>query len=265
MKKLHILAFALLLSSVTLFAQEEAAEGGQSAAQANNPLANMTALNFHNYYMPKLSNSPDEQYMNTTWLRFAKPFSAGKLLLRVSSPISTIGVPQGGGNVKSVSGLGDVNAFMSYNFVSNSSSTVGAGPLITAPTATNELLGTGKWQGGFALVAFISKSPVFQYGALVTWQTSFAGQSDRESTNNAAVQPFYFWQLGEGFYLRGVPIWYFDFKNDAYSVPMALGLGKVVKVGDTMINCFVEPQYSIITGGVQPIFQVFTGINLQFM
>ncbi|QLE00691.1 hypothetical protein HX109_03605 [Galbibacter sp. BG1] len=264
MKKLLL---PLLACFFTVFAsaQEEENAAANSAAQANNPLANMTALNFHDYYTPKLSNAPDDAYLNTAWVRFAKPFSSGKLLLRVSTPLSTIGTPDVNGNVNTVNGLGDINAFMSYNFVSKPSATVGAGPLLTAPTASNELLGTGKWQAGFAFVAFIAKSPVFQFGSLVTWQTSIAGQSDRESTNNAAFQPFYFWQLGKGLYLRGAPIWYFDIKNDAYSVPMGLGVGKVIKVGDTMINCFIEPQYSMLTYGTQPLFQVFTGINLQFM
>ncbi|MEH6705806.1 hypothetical protein [Galbibacter orientalis] len=259
--RIRVCLFMCFLISISVFSQE--AEG--NAAQANNPLANMTALNFHDYYMPKLSNAPDDAYMNTAWVRFAKPLSGGKLLLRVSTPISTIGLPEVNGNVKTLNGLGDMNAFMSYNFVSNPTTTMGAGPLITAPTSTNQALGTGKWQAGFAFVAFFAKSPIFQYGALVTWQTSFAGQSDRESTNNAAFQPFYFWQLGKGLYLRGAPIWYFDIKNDAYSVPIALGIGKVIKLNDTMINCFIEPQYSMLTAGTQPIFQVFTGINLQFM
>jgi hypothetical protein len=84
-------------------------------------------------------------------------------------------------------------------------------------------------------------------------------------TSIAAVQPFYFWQLGKGTYLRGAPIWAFDLENDAYSVPLALGIGKVVKLGTTVFNLFVEPQYSMFIDGTQPQVQVFTGINLQFM
>lgn len=53
--------------------------------------------------------------------------------------------------------------------------------------------------------------------------------------------------------------------NDAYSVPLALGIGKVVKLGPTVFNLFVEPQYSLLVYGMQPQFQIFTGINLQFM
>lgn len=233
--------------------------------KANNPLADMTALNFHNYYIPKLTDAPDDAYMNNAWIRFAKPFSDGKLLLRISAPINTLGLPSGNGSINSTNGLGDINAFLSYNFVSESSKTIGVGPLLVAPTATETELGTGKWQGGFAFVAFIANSPTFQFGGLVTWQASFAGDSDRPDTSLAALQPFYFWQLGKGTYLRGAPIWVFDLKNSTFHVPLALGIGKVVKVNNTVFNLFVEPQYSILHKGTQPQVQIFTGINLQFM
>lgn len=264
MNKFLCLGLVGVFSVASTMAQEEKKEGA-SAAQANNPLANMTALNFHNYYVPKLTDAPGDAYLNTTWVRFAKPFSSGKLLLRVSVPMSTVALPDVGGVVNAENGLGDINAFMSYNFISKPNMTVGIGPMLTAPTASDDLLGTGKWQVGFAFVAFVVKSPEFQLGGLVTWQTSIAGDDERSSTNNSALQPFYFWQLGKGAYLRGAPIWYFDFKNSAYSVPIALGIGKVFKVENTVFNCFVEPQYSMLHKGTQPQFQLFMGINLQFM
>jgi len=265
MNKLILSFFVIALVPFALRAQDQPEEEHASAAaQANNPLANMTALNFQNYYMPSLNDAPSDAYMNTAWIRFAKPLADGKLLLRASAPISTIGFP-GGGAVSATSGLGDLNAFVSYALVSKPTATVGVGPMLTLPTASEDVLGTGKWQGGFAFVAFIAKSPIFQFGGLITWQASFAGDENRSSTSLAAIQPFYFWQLGKGTYLRGAPIWAFDLENDAYSVPLALGIGKVVKLGSTVFNLFVEPQYSILIDGVQPQVQIFTGINLQFM
>jgi len=265
--RMKILALSILASLLCLnqIAAQDADEGS-SAAQANNPLANMTALNFHNYYVPKLTDAPQGAYLNNAWIRFARPFSDGKLLLRVSVPLNTVAMPTSAvGSVSSTNGLGDINAFMSYNFISKPNATVGIGPNLTMPTATATALGTGKWQGGFAFVAFVVHSPVFQFGGLVTWQASFAGDSDRPSTNAAAIQPFYFWQLGKGTYLRGAPVWLFDFENDGYAIPLALGIGKVVKEGNTVFNLFIEPQYSILHQGMQAQLQIFTGINLQFM
>ncbi|WP_205589273.1 hypothetical protein [Mesonia aquimarina] len=120
MKKRVFTLFVLALCYVHVFAQEENEDKpAASSAQANNPLANMTALNFQNYYVPKLTDAPDEAYLNTTWVRFAKPFAEGKLLMRVSAPFATVGMPNlSTGNVNAENGLGDINAFVSYNFVS---------------------------------------------------------------------------------------------------------------------------------------------------
>ncbi len=257
----YISALVMLLtfSAGSIKAQEN------NTTQANNPLANITALNFHNYYIPKLSNAPSDAYLNTTWIRFAKPFSDGKWLLRVSAPLNTVTLPNKVGSVNTTSGLGDVNAFLSYNFYSKPTGTIGVGPLISSPTATDDLLGSGKWQGGLAMVVFMAKSPVFQYGGLLTWQASFAGDSDRNSTNMAAVQPFFMCQLGKGTYLRHVPIWAFDIENKSYHIPMGLGIGKVVKVNNTVFDLFLEPQYTVLSKGTQPQLQFYAGINLQFI
>ncbi len=263
MKRMNNLNKIILVLVITSFgfgqlkAQDD--EEANANAQANNPLANMTTFNFHNYYVPKLTDAPAENYMNTTWLRYASGFADGRIVLRVSAPLSTVGTLDGTtGIVNSSSGLGDMNAFASYNFISKPTATVGIGPLIAAPTASADELGTGKWQGGLAFVAFIAKSPVFQFGGLVTWQTSFAGDENREKTSVAAIQPFYFWQ-------RGAPIWVFDLKNSVFHVPMAVGIGKVVKVDNTLFNLFVEAQYTAISKGTQPQFQIFTGINIQLL
>ena len=259
MKRFLLLAIAFLTCMNVGLAQDE------NAAQANNPLANMTALNFHNYYIPKLSDAPSDAYLNTTWIRFAKPLANGKLLFRLSVPMNTVAMPDEMGSVDAKNGLGDINAFLSYSFISKPTATVGIGPLIAAPSATCDNLGSGKWQGGLAFVAFIAKSPVVQFGGLITWQASFAGDEDRSSTNLAAVQPFYFFQLGKGTYLRGAPIWAFNIETEAFHMPLALGIGKVVKMGNTVFNLFIEPQYSMLHNGTQPQFQLFTGINLQFL
>ncbi|WP_158635170.1 hypothetical protein [Formosa maritima] len=54
-----------------------------------------------------------------------------------------------------------MNAFLSFNVISKANVTVGIGPFLTAPTATETETGASKWQAGFAFVDFIVKSEVF--------------------------------------------------------------------------------------------------------
>jgi hypothetical protein len=46
---------------------------------------------------------------------------------------------------------------------------------------------------------------------------------------------------------------------------LALGIGQVVKVGGTVFNIFIEPQYSVLVKGQgQPNLQIYTAVNMQF-
>jgi hypothetical protein len=227
--------------------------------QANNPLASVTAFNVQNYYVPELTGLPDDS-ANTAWLRYVNPF--GRWLFRASLPISTVPI---GGN-ESESGLGDLNAFAAYITTPPTATRMfGVGPLLVAPTATDDALGADKWQAGAAVVYFDFASPIVQYGGLVTYQHSFAGDDDAADASAAILQPLVFWQLGKGTYLRSAPAWIFDLENNTYNVPIGLGIGKVLKAGSTVFNIFVEPQFTILHKGVaQPELQIFTGLNMQF-
>jgi hypothetical protein len=247
------------------FAQTEepgdAAPAAESsaAANANNPLADIQAFNLHNYYVPELSELDDNA--NTFWLRYAQPF--GKWLFRASLPVSR--VPTGNG--ASTSGLGDFNAFAAYLFdTGDPAISLGVGPQLTMPTASEDETGTDKWQAGFATVYFNASSKLFQWGGLVTWQTDFAGDDDRPGTNLLALQPFYFLQLGKGLYVRGAPILVFDLENDTYHVPVGLGIGQVIPTENVVFNVFIEPQFTILDrGAAQPELQLFVGFNMQFL
>jgi hypothetical protein len=253
MTRLAPIAAALLLSSGAL-AQSEA-----EVAKANNPLAPVNAINLQNYYIGSLYGLPNE----TSNAFLIRPVVATEsMIIRATLPVTT--VPAGGGNSKS--GLGDLNVFNAFLLTSSESSTqIGVGPLVVIPTATNDALGSGKWQAGGAVVVAASLAPNLLVVGLVTYQTSFAGDSDRESTSVLVAQPNAIFQVGGGWYLRSTGVWNFDLKNGNWSIPFGVGAGKVMKSGTALLNLFVEPQFTVAHHGVgQPAFQLFAGINLQF-
>ena len=226
--------------------------------KANNPLADVIALNVQNYYVPNLYGVPDET-ANTFWIRFAAPVS--RFLIRASLPLPTLPT----GDNRRDSGIGDLNLFAAYNIHQTSSTVFGLGPLVAMPTASKDSLGSGKWQLGAAAVYFNAKSAKVQYGGLLTYQTSIAGDDDRDDTNLLVAQPFAFWQLGGGTYLRTAPILVFNTQNGNYNVPFGFGIGKVMRSGNTVYNIFIEPQFTILHDGIgQPAFQLYTALNMQF-
>ena len=248
---------ALLLATATTAAAQEQTAEERARAQANNPLASMYALNFQNFYAPSLYGIPD-QSVNTLWLRGAFPI--GRTLTRASLPLATRPTSA----TASQAGLGDFNVFTAYLVVSQPTNTFGVGPLLVAPTATDDALGQGKWQAGAAAVGFHATRLV-QAGFLLTWQGSFAGDSDRESTSLLAFQPFGVWQVGGGLYFRSTAIWGFDLKSGDYAIPLGFGIGKVMKAGNIVYNMFLESQFTVLHNGTgQPKVQLFAGLHFQF-
>ena len=249
---------------------EEAAKA-DTTAQANNPLANMKAFNMHNYYAGDLTGLNNAS-MNQLWMRYAQPIKIGKSdwLIRASLPVTSLKydiAPALGGGSVSETGLGDFNIFAAYLFkMKNPALSFGVGPLSTMPTATKNILGWEKWTLGFANVLFDARKKEYQWGYLLTWQTDIAGESNRDDVNMAGFQPFFMYQLGKGNYLRTAGIWAFNLDANAYTIPVGIGYGKVIKKDNMVYNMFVEPQVSVFDeGGGWPEWQIFMGLNLQFL
>ena len=260
-RRATFIAALLCCMATAAIAQEPA--GSNDVTQANNPLAAFTAFSLHDYYIGELT-SPDKD-ANQFWARFAKPFSLGdtQWIMRASLPINSFPVPPAQNNE---TGIGDLNVFAPY-LIDTGIPTMafGIGPQITAPTASKSAVGSGKWSAGLVNTLFSFASPTFQYGYLLSWQESFAGSSSRKKVNLGAFQPFAFYQLGGGTYLRSTAIMAYDFESSGYSVPIGLGIGQVIPSGKVIFNAFIEPQVSIADKGAGwPKWQIFVGLNSQF-
>lgn len=161
-------------------------------------------------------------------------------------------------------GLGDLTLMDLFPF-QRGKMEYALGPILVAPTASDDALGAGKWQAGLAALA-IAPQPAGILGGLLTWQTSFAGDGDREDVQLLTFQPLLMKNFAGGWYLRSTGIWSFDLEDGDYYVPIGLGAGRVVPINaGTTANMFIEPQYSVLTEGAgQPEWQIFAGVNFQF-
>jgi hypothetical protein len=227
--------------------------------EANNPLTPKITINFQDQWASQLYDSGSST--NAFLFRGLIPvklFGVGQLF-RFTLPVST--VPTADGNT---TGIGDLNLIdlIPTRF---GSVEIGLGPQLTVPTATSRETGTGKWQAGLSAVV-IAPQKWGLLGALATWQTSIAGESERPSVNTATVQPFFIVNLPRGWYFRSTATATFDIQHDAYALPLGAGLGHVRVLGSgTTVNLFLEPQWTLAHKGAgQPQFQLYAGVNLQF-
>lgn len=261
MSKRNVLK-AILMAATLAPAFCALADNAETANKSNNPLNLAPGLNLQDYYTPKLYDT--NVHTNDALLRGALPMAPNDFigvpqLFRATLPISTRPDPHSGYST----GIGDLNLFDIF-LLKTDGVQLGIGPQITAPTAEQDELGTGKWQAGLAAIA-IDASPRGLLGALVQYQSSFAGDDDRVNVESATFQPFIIHNLPKGWYLRSTGTWTFDLKNNTHYIPIGFGAGKAWKAGSNILNAYLEPQWTVDhKGDAMPQFTLFAGINVTF-
>ena len=156
------------------------------------------------------------------------------LITRVITPI--INQPSLFPGVGSATGLGDINPSFFLSPAKPGEVIWGIGPTMTLPTASDQLLGSGKWSMGPAGVALTIQGP-WVIGALLNNQWSFAGWGDK-AVNTMLLQPIMNYNLPGGWYLTSSPIitanWKADKAGDVWTVPLGGGVGKLFRLGDIL-------------------------------
>ena len=122
---------------------------------------------------------------------------------------------------------------------------LGAGPTFVFPTASTDFTGQGKWQAGpSAVVGYLSAKWIL--GAFVQNWTSFAGDSSRPSANQMNLQPIAAYFFGQGWSIgysgNILANWTADSHN-VWTVPLGLGVSKVVTFGKLPVKVGIAGQY----------------------
>ena len=185
--KILLLCALCLMTCERLFAQSDADE---LAKALQNPVASLISVPFQFNF--DYGIGPAEGSRMTINMQPVIPMSIsedwnliGRAILPVISQNNVFG------ESGSQSGLSDavVSGFFSPKEPSASGLIWGVGPALLIPTATDGLLGTGKFGIGPTAVALTQVSG-FTVGALVNHIWSVAGDADRADVNSTLMQPF---------------------------------------------------------------------------
>jgi hypothetical protein len=127
----------------------------------------------------------------------------------------------------------------------------GVGPAFQFPTATDDLLGTGKWSVGPGFVVFLSDEKLhITTGFLILNLWSFAGDENRADVNAMTLQPFLNYNLPKGWYLTSSPLITADWEADGdnrWTIPIGGGIGRIFKIGHQPINANIAAYYNVMT------------------
>jgi hypothetical protein len=145
--------------------------------------------------------------------------------------------PELAADLDSAFGLGDINYTGFFVPATTGNFTWGVGPSILLPTATDTVLGTGKWSVGPAAVGLVTEGPIVA-GGLVSQLWSFAGDSDRVNVSLFTFQPFFNYNFDGGWYLTTSPIITANWaaSSEQWTVPLGGGGGRVFNIGSQPVN-----------------------------
>jgi len=141
-----------------------------------------------------------------------------------------------------VMGLGDINPTFFLSPAKPGKLIWGIGPSFILPTATNRVLGQGKWSAGPSVVALVQPGH-WTIGALVNNVWNFAGRSDKPAVNQMLLQYFINYNLKKGWFTVLAPIITANWKasrSNVWTVPFGGGIGRIMKFGTQPVNLSVQ-------------------------
>jgi hypothetical protein len=230
-------------------ADTETPSGELSSSELNrqltNPVSSLWSISnqFNNF---ELNNG---QWSNNWNFQPVLPLSLTKdwnLITRPVMPFYNI-VPRetAPGQFERAAGLGDLALVELLSPAHTGNWVLGAGPTFIFPTATSEFTGQGKWQAGPSFVAgYLTKE--FFLGMFPQQWWSIGGQQGRLNTNQLNLQPIATLFFGDGWsvgYSGNILADWNASSGNVWTVPVGLGLGKVVKLGRLPIKVQLAVQY----------------------
>lgn len=236
---LMILLLLAVLSTPSAAQQQTSTEESNTeelAKKTQNPVADLISVPFQNNFNfgAGLHHNNMVYILNIQPVIPIKLSDEWNLITRTIMPV--INLPALFPGVDGATGLGDINPTFFFSPAKPGELIWGVGPTFTLPTASDKLLGNGKWSMGPAAVALTMQGH-WVIGALLNNQWSVGGWG-HDNVNALLLQWFVNYNLPDGWYLSAAPIitanWKADKAGDVWTVPLGGGVGKLFRLGDIL-------------------------------
>lgn len=243
----HVAAAAGLCATLcaqTGFAQETEA----LAKAAQNPIASMISVPIQSN--TNLNVGPGKDVQEVVNIQPVYPMSLTRdwnLITRTIVPL--LSQPELVPGQGRTNGIGDIQFSGFFSPTKPGAWIWGVGAVLQFPTASDDVLGQGKWAAGPTAVALQNNGP-WGYGVLINNVWSFAGDDDRSSVNQLLVQPFLNYNVPghPGLYFTSSPVITANWKaasGQRWTVPLGLGVGQIMKWGTQPVNLQAAAYYNV--------------------
>ena len=156
-------------------------------------------------------------------------------------------------------GLGDIGFDLAYAKTTDTGFLSAIGLFTSLPTATSDLLGTGRWAiGPELLIGKQTDTAVFGLFPNHIWD--IAGWGDN-TINVTTIQAFATLLPGGGWNIGTAPIMTYNWENEQWTIPINLNVGKTVVLGGTPWKIGLEANYYVERPGAFAA-EWMVGINI---
>ncbi len=124
----------------------------------------------------------------------------------------------------------------------------GLGVAQSFPTASDDILGTGKWSTGPAAIAGYL-GPKVKVAALIQNYFSHSGDHDRDKVRLMNLQYFYYYSLSDVMSIGAGPNIIANWAakgSDQWTVPIGLGINRTIQFGKIPVRIGVEVFYNVV-------------------
>ena len=224
------------------------------AKQAQNPIASMISFPIQWNATPETQWAPslidpsarDNRTQNVINVQPVVPFKVSNDLPLVTRTIVPI-VNQPWADGVDFTAIGDINPSVFFVPTLKGNLTVGLGPTLIMPSATDIRISSQRWSAGPSAVFVYSKGP-WVLGGLANNVWSFSGRGGKD-VNKLLIQPFLNYNMPKGWYITSSPVITNDWNADdgkGWMVPIGAGIGRVFKIGDQPVNASLSAYWNAV-------------------
>lgn len=266
MKKTIIKSLVILgLVQVSLMAKEKTME--ELSKEMSNPLAQIWNLSFQNNYTTYKSDLVDGgDHVNVTLFQPVLPIPLDNGMTAFARPVITyIDAPTGavidasnprnphvvGKNREAK--LGDIILPVGVGVVKMKGWSYGVGATFIFPTSQHKTVASHQYQAGPTALALYGNEKWTVGGHMQHWwgvaRDSNEATKNRQLANHTDIQYFIIYHLPQAWQLRASPHITYNWNaksNNALTLPIAFGVGKMIKIGPMPVQLMAEYQKTVI-------------------
>jgi hypothetical protein len=220
-------------------AEESSSNLAEIAKKLQNPVSDLEYVNFRFDIDAGLGS--DDAIRRTLFIEPVLPFEINAdwdLVMKTTLPVIWQDeLVKGAGDNH---GIGDIEQSFFFTPKAETAGWIwGAGPVISWPTASDDALGSQKYEFGPTAVALQQKEE-WTYGVLMNhlWSVPSLGDSDRRGVNATLFQPFLAYTTDRQTTLSANTETIYDWEIDRWTIPVNFVVSQLLDVSGHPINLF---------------------------